>query len=101
MNTNTEMGMEINTDTDTQTETKPVKCGGKNDKWQKGVLGVVINQFKRKCTIECRKLNTAFGWQSRFHDIIIRDQESYNTISNYIINNPTKWEDDKLHPSKP
>ena len=89
------------TNAGTETDSEPVKCGGKNDKWQKGMLGVVINQFKRKCTIECRRLNTAFGWQSRFHDTIIRDQESYNTISNYIINNPTKWEDDKLHPSKP
>jgi len=87
----------VSTDTDTAT----VKCGGKNDRWHKGVLGVVINQYKRKCTIESRKSNLNFGWQSRFYDIIIRDQESYNTISAYIKNNPAKWEDDKFHPSKP
>ena len=85
----------------TSISSSSIKCGGKNDRWHKGVLGVIINQFKRKCTFECRKINLNFGWQSRFYDNIIRDQESYDIISKYIINNPEKWKDDKFHPSKP
>jgi len=103
------LGVSTDTDMDTDTETKTPtptspespKCGGKNDRWHKGVLGVVINQYKRKCTIECRNINSNFGWQPRFYDNIIRDQESYDRISAYIINNPAKWKDDKFHPSKP
>ena len=35
-------------------------------------IGVVINQYKRICTIEIRKINSSFAWQSRFYDRIIR-----------------------------
>jgi len=57
-------------------------------------LGVIINQFKRACTIEIRKYNFSFGWQSRFHDHIIRNEESLNRIRQYIINNPKNWKSD-------
>ncbi len=35
-------------------------------------------------------------WQRNYHDHIIRNQQSYVTISDYIINNPMKWENDKF-----
>ncbi|MFT6021624.1 MAG: putative transposase [Saprospiraceae bacterium] len=37
-----------------------------------------------------------FKWQERFHDHIIRNESSYTRISNYIINNPSKWKEDKF-----
>ena len=37
-----------------------------------------------------------FEWQSRFWDNIVRDDEAFNTISQYIVNNPMNWEDDKF-----
>jgi putative transposase len=37
-----------------------------------------------------------FKWQRSFHDHIIRDEKSYNTISNYIRNNPKIWNQDEL-----
>ena len=73
--------------------------GGKNDKWKSGVLGVIINQFKRICTIESRKINAGFVWQSRFHDHIIRDQKSLDNIRAYIRENPKKWKGDELNPN--
>ena len=30
-------------------------------------------------------------WQRNYYEYIIRNQQSYETISNYIINNPAKW----------
>jgi len=33
-----------------------------------------------------------FEWQRSFHDHIIRDVQSYINISDYILNNPEKWE---------
>lgn len=62
-----------------------------------GTLGVIINQYKRIVTINARKIHADFAWQSRFHDHIIRNNESFQRISNYIANNPSKWEDDKFH----
>ena len=37
-----------------------------------------------------------FAWQRSFHDHIIRDEQSYETIASYIINNPNSWEQDKF-----
>lgn len=36
-------------------------------------------------------------WQRNFYEHIIRNEKSYQTISNYIINNPANWKDDKFH----
>lgn len=36
-------------------------------------------------------------WQRDYYDIIIRDAKAYHNISNYIINNPIKWEKDKFY----
>ena len=38
-------------------------------------------------------------WQRSYHDHIIRDNEKYNQIANYIENNPMTWERDCFHPS--
>ncbi len=35
-------------------------------------------------------------WQRDYYEHIIRNQQSYQTISEYIINNPAKWKDDKF-----
>jgi putative transposase len=59
--------------------------------WQPGTLGVIINQYKRACTIKIRKINPEFDWQPRFYDIIIRNDDSFTRIRNYIIDNPEKW----------
>lgn len=36
-------------------------------------------------------------WQRNYYEHIIRDEKSYQTISNYIINNPAKWVEDKFY----
>jgi len=35
-------------------------------------------------------------WQPRFHDHIIRNDQEYNRIKDYIETNPVKWEQDKF-----
>lgn len=35
-------------------------------------------------------------WQRDYYDHIIRDERAYQNISNYIINNPKKWDKDKF-----
>jgi len=35
-------------------------------------------------------------WQRNYFEHIIRNEQSYETISNYIIENPAKWDQDKL-----
>lgn len=60
-------------------------------------LASIIRGFKSAVTISARKIHADFAWQSRFHDHIIRNDESFQRISNYIINNPSKWIDDKFY----
>ena len=36
-------------------------------------------------------------WQRNYYDNIIRNDNAYQKISEYIINNPTKWNDDKFN----
>lgn len=60
-------------------------------------LASVIRGFKISVTTNARKINPNFAWQPRFHDHIIRNQNSLHNIQNYIINNPQKWMDDTFY----
>ena len=72
-------------------ETPESGVSTKNKKWKSGTIGVVINQFKRVCTINIRKINPTFSWQTRFYDRVIRDEKESQNIRNYIYYNTTKW----------
>ena len=51
-----------------------------------------VSTFKRFC-------NKEYGeniWQPRYYDHIIRGEQDYIGISEYIENNPLKWEMDDL-----
>ncbi|NBC83048.1 MAG: transposase [Bacteroidetes bacterium] len=63
----------------------------------KNTLSSIIGSYKSVVTKNARIIHADFGWQSRFHDHIIRDDASYQRIKNYIINNPKKWNDDKFN----
>ena len=41
--------------------------------------------------------NHVFQWQRSFHDHIVRNEESYNHITDYIATNPEHWEEDTFH----
>jgi REP element-mobilizing transposase RayT len=36
-------------------------------------------------------------WQRSYHDHIIRDEEDYLRIAEYIENNPYRWQDDSYY----
>ena len=62
-----------------------------------GSLSVIIQQYKSSVTRFVNKINNShFKWQSRFYERIIRNDQSYELISDYIINNPKNWKDDDL-----
>lgn len=60
-------------------------------------LASIMRGFKSAVTTFARKNDLPFDWQPRFHDHIIRNEIEYNRISNYIINNPSKWNEDKFN----
>ena len=60
-------------------------------------LASIMLGFKSAVTTFARKNNLPFDWQPRFHDHIIRNEIAYKRISDYIINNPTLWTEDKFY----
>ena len=40
-------------------------------------------------------------WQRDYYEHIIRNERSYQNISNYIINNPANWDKDKFFGNEP
>lgn len=89
------LGVSTGTDTSTganhNTNTANHQTEMASQKWIPQSLGVIINQYKRKCTIDARKINSGFAWQSLYHDHIIRNEQEFLRIRQYIINNPAKW----------
>jgi REP element-mobilizing transposase RayT len=61
-------------------------------------IGSIIRGFKIGVTKWFRS-NTDIEtvWQRNFYEHIIRNEQSYHTISHYIINNPAKWNNDKFY----
>ncbi len=60
-------------------------------------LASIIRGYKIGVTKFARNNNIPFSWQSRFHDHIIRNHESFQRISGYIINNPVNWRNDNFY----
>jgi REP element-mobilizing transposase RayT len=63
----------------------------------KNTVSSIIGSYKSAVTKHANRLGLKNGWQTRFHDHIIRNDAEYQRISNYIVNNPNKWFEDKFH----
>ena len=60
-------------------------------------LASIMRGFKSAVTTNARELNISFGWQTRFHDHVIRDDDEFRRIAFYIEQNPMNWEKDILN----
>lgn len=61
-------------------------------------VGSIVRGFKigvTKWFIE--NYNTKNIWQRNYYEHIIRDENAYRNISDYIINNPLNWAEDKFY----
>ena len=78
----------------TTTTMKPANQFGPQSK----NLASIIRGFKSSVTAHAKKIeHQNFGWQTRYHDHIIRNTQSFENIQNYIINNPRNWAKDKFY----
>jgi REP element-mobilizing transposase RayT len=72
-------------------------------------IGDIIGAYKSLVANECLKIwktkwvgakpTPKMGklWQTNYHEHIIRNQQSYQKISEYIVNNPAKWLENKFY----
>ena len=91
---------EMNTPTENRDAMNRISTGGitgNNNPMLHENLSRIIRWYKGVVTFRARSINKDFAWQSRFHEHIIRNEKSYNDISEYIVNNPQKWHDDKFY----
>jgi len=60
---------------------------------RKNTISAMVGSFKSAVTKKCNETGLKFGWQSRFHDHIIRDPEEFHRTRKYILINPRRWKD--------
>ena len=66
-------------------------------------IGDIVGAYKSLVANECLKIyksnNAIMGkfWQRNYYEHIIKNELSYETISEYIIKNPQQWEKDKFY----
>jgi len=61
-------------------------------------IGSIVRGYKIGVTKSFRDNTDIYHvWQRNYHEHIIRSEQSYLRISEYIINNPKVWENDKFY----
>ena len=48
---------------------------------------------------ETRQLPGIPVWQRNYYEHVIRNEDDYRQIAEYIADNPRRWEEDTLHPN--
>jgi len=82
--------------------------GARNMDAQKPTLGDIIGAFKSLSTNEYIRGVKENGWvpfeeklwHRNYYEHIIRDNNGLNKIREYIIENPSKWDDDEENPGR-
>jgi REP element-mobilizing transposase RayT len=65
-------------------------------------IGAIVRGFKSTVTKQINQLRQTPGqklWHRNYYEHIIRNENDYYRIYEYIENNPLKWEFDSLHPA--
>ncbi len=61
-------------------------------------LSSLMGALKTTSSSQIHKLGFEdFAWHRSFHDHIIKNEQSYQNIFNYISNNPNKWNEDRFN----
>jgi len=63
----------------------------------KNTLSSIIGGYKSAVTKHAHRLGFVFEWQRNYWEHIIRNDDEYQRIAQYIMDNPKKWAMDKLN----
>jgi putative transposase len=67
------------------------------------IIGDIVGAYKSLVSKACleiyRTKNEIMGklWQRNYHEHVIRNEQAYQKIADYIIHNPMKWIDDQFY----
>lgn len=59
-------------------------------------LSSIVGSYKSAVSRHAHRLGYDFSWQSRFYDIIVRNNSALINIQSYICDNPINWKEDKF-----
>ena len=63
----------------------------------KNTVSSIVGAYKSAVTKHAHRLGYEFQWQRNYWEHIIRDENEYRRIAQYILDNPKKWALDKLN----
>jgi REP element-mobilizing transposase RayT len=78
----------------------PTKTGQASHTLQADSLGAIIGQFKVAVTRRARSIPLHSDqriWQRNYHEHVVRDEKSLNSIRRYVIENPARWAEDSYY----
>ena len=61
-------------------------------------LGEIVRAYKAVSTRRVRQTVSAFAWQRKYYEHVIRDEQSFHRIQQYIMHNPVRWSVDPENP---
>jgi len=70
---------------------------------RKMLVPMILGKFQMQTSKHINILRKTPGqktWQPNYHDHVIRNDEEYFRIKQYIINNPSQWIDDTYNDNK-
>lgn len=62
----------------------------------KNTISSIVGSYKSAVTKHANRLGYPHQWQKLFYDNIIRSNNDYQKISDYIVSNPENWTKDKF-----
>ncbi|KAF2511340.1 transposase [Flavobacterium foetidum] len=62
----------------------------------KNTISSIVGSYKSAVTKHANRLGYPHQWQKLFYDNIIRNNNDYQRISDYIVSNPENWSKDKF-----
>ena len=63
---------------------------------QRDNLAAVIRGVKSGVSALAKQDGLAFGWQSRYHDRVVRNDAELRKTQHYIANNPARWKHEQF-----
>ena len=89
--------MNVGNDGDAMNRVSTGGVTGKHNPMVTNCLGTVVRGLKARVTRWANQNGIPFGWQARFYDRVVRNQNELNNIAEYIENNVVNWHLDEMN----
>jgi len=86
-----------------RTDVERAHVGAPLRRRKSGSIGSIIAGFKSAVTKRINQLRDNPGapvWQRNYYERVIRNDQELQSIQQYVVDNPAKWQEDENHPSR-